>query len=149
MSDWFRGAGLGLFIHWDHASQQGLEISWPLAGGVFSLPESWAVGVDEYHASAATFDPVAWDARALARRARACGMRYAVLTTKHHSGYAMFACPHSDFGVMQSPCGRDLVAEYVDAVRAAAANAVEQGFLLPSDAETHIANAEASNVLVP
>ena len=38
---------------------------------------------------------------------------------------------------------------YVEAVRAAAANAVEQGYLLPSDAETHIANAEASNVLVP
>ena len=38
---------------------------------------------------------------------------------------------------------------YVDAVRAAAANAVEQGYLLPSDAETHIANAEASNVLRP
>ena len=118
MQDWFQEAGLGMFIHWDHASQQGLEISWPLAGGIFSLPDCGAVGVDEYHASAATFDPLAWDARALGRRARACGMRYGVLTSKHHSGYALFACEHSDFGVMQSPCGRDLVAEYVEAMRA-------------------------------
>ena len=29
---WFTGAGLGLFVHWDHASQQGVEISWPLVG---------------------------------------------------------------------------------------------------------------------
>ena len=39
--------------------------------------------------------------------------------------------------------------DYVEAVRAAAANAVEQGYLLPGDAETHVANAEASNVLSP
>ncbi len=36
--NWFTGAGLGLFVHWDHTSQQGIEISWPMVGGVFSLP---------------------------------------------------------------------------------------------------------------
>ena len=39
MNDWFQGAGLGMFVHWDHASQQGLEVSWPLVGGVFALPK--------------------------------------------------------------------------------------------------------------
>ena len=34
---WFTGAGLGMFIHYDHASQQGLEASWPLVGGVSGL----------------------------------------------------------------------------------------------------------------
>ena len=37
MEDWFETAGLGMFIHWDHASQQGLEISWPLVGGPWTV----------------------------------------------------------------------------------------------------------------
>src|SRR5206468_10481958 len=88
--NWFDGAGFGMFVHWDHASQQGLELSWPLVGGVFALPRGQSVPVERYHASAATFDPRGWDPEALARTARAAGMRYGVLTAKHHSGYAMF-----------------------------------------------------------
>jgi alpha-L-fucosidase len=117
-SGWFRGAGLGLFVHWDHASQQGLELSWPLVGGIPVLPKCQSVAVADYHASAATFDPTAWDPVALARRAKACGMTYAVFTTKHHNGYAMFDTAQSDFSVMHSPYGRDIVAGFVDAVRA-------------------------------
>jgi alpha-L-fucosidase len=117
-SEWFRGAGLGLFVHWDHASQQGLELSWPLVGGLPLLPKSQSVPVADYHASAATFDPVDWDPGALARRAKACGMTYAVFTTKHHSGYAMFDSAFSDFSVMHSPYGKDIVAGFVEAVRA-------------------------------
>jgi alpha-L-fucosidase len=115
---WFDEAGLGLFIHWDHASQQGLEVSWPLVGGVFALPVAGDVGVEQYHSSAATFDPASWDPAELASMARAAGCRYGVFTTKHHSGYAMFDTAWSDFGVMQSPCGRDLVRSYVEAFRA-------------------------------
>ena len=117
-SAWFRGAGLGLFVHWDHASQQGLELSWPLVGGIPVLPKCQSVPVAEYHASAATFDPTAWDPVALARRAKACGMTYAVFTTKHHNGYAMFDTKQSDFSVMHSPYGRDIVRGFVDAMRA-------------------------------
>src|SRR5438445_7467952 len=116
-SGWFRGAGLGMFVHWDHASQQGLELSWPLVGGIPVLPRCQSVAVDAYHASAATFDPAEWDPTAIARRARRCGMTYAVLTTKHHSGYAMFDTSLSDFSVMRSPYGRDIVGGFVDAVR--------------------------------
>jgi alpha-L-fucosidase len=73
--------------------------------------------VDEYHASAATFDPREWDARALARLARRCGMTYAVFTAKHHAGYAMFDTAYTHFGSMHSPCRRDFVADYVEAFR--------------------------------
>jgi hypothetical protein len=45
--EWFKGAGLGLFIHWDHTSEQGIEISWPMVGGVFSLPGGKVVTVDD------------------------------------------------------------------------------------------------------
>ena len=113
MNDWFQGAGLGMFVHWDHASQQGLEVSWPLVGGVFALPKCQSVSVEQYHSSAATFDPVDFDAADLAARAKRAGMTYAVFTTKHHSGYSMFATELSEFRSR-----RDLVGEFVHAMRA-------------------------------
>ncbi len=116
--DWFDQARFGMFIHWDHASQQGLEVSWPLVGGISVLPRCQSVSVERYHSSAATFDPQAWDPAALARLAREAGMGYVVLTAKHHSGYAMWHTGCSDFSVEHSPCGADIVTGFVDAVRA-------------------------------
>ena len=107
---WFDTARFGMFIHWSHSSQVGMDVSWPLVS---------TVPVDEYHATAATFDPQAWDARALAERAARLGMQYAVLTTKHHDGYSMFHTKLSDFGIEHSPFGRDIVREYADAMREA------------------------------
>jgi alpha-L-fucosidase len=111
---WFDTARFGMFIHWSHSSQSGIDVSWPL---VSSVP------VDEYHATAATFDPQAWDAAELARRAAKLGMQYAVLTTKHHDGYAMFHTKQpsgldAPYGIEHSPFGRDIVREYADAMRA-------------------------------
>jgi alpha-L-fucosidase len=119
MQTWFETAGLGLFIHWDHASQQGLEISWPLVGGGGILPHAQDVTPEQYHSSAATFDPVAWDPVALASLARSVGVQYAVLTTKHHSGFAMFDTALDDFSVVKaSHYGRDIVRSFADAMRA-------------------------------
>src|SRR5437016_2967960 len=87
---WFDTARLGMFVHWSHCSQRGREVSWPLVGGLFALPYCSDVAVDEYHATAATFDPQKWDARELARTAKRMGMQYAVITAKHHDGYAMY-----------------------------------------------------------
>jgi alpha-L-fucosidase len=115
---WFDDARFGMFVHWDHASQQGLEVSWPLVGGVFALPFCQSVTVEQYHSSASTFDPVAWDPVALARRASDAGMGYVVLTTKHHSGYAMWPTRCSDFSIANSPYGKDIVGGFVEAVRA-------------------------------
>jgi alpha-L-fucosidase len=118
--DWFNGAGLGLFIHWDHASQQGLEVSWPMVGRHIIPDEEGDeafVSVDQYQSSAATFNPTRWDPYALARLARASGFRYAVLTSRHHAGYSMFASKYSDFSSVTSPYGKDIVAGYVDAFR--------------------------------
>jgi alpha-L-fucosidase len=117
MSTWFDTARFGMFIHWGHSSQQGVELSWPMVGGNAALPHG-DLTVAEYQSSAATFDPINWDPAALARMARSLGMQYAVFTTKHHDGYAMFHTKTSDFGVEHSPYGRDLVREFVDAFRA-------------------------------
>lgn len=115
---WFQEAKFGLFIHWDHASQQGCEISWPLVGRSVSGRPAPTVG--EYHSSAATFDPSGWDPARLARLAREAGMRYAVFTAKHHSGWAAWPSSHAPFTIASSPYGRrggDLVREYTDAFR--------------------------------
>ena len=114
---WFDTARFGMFVHWGHSSQRGIELSWPLVGGAASLPDDTRIGVDEYHATAATFNPTKWDARELARRAKRLGMQYAVLTAKHHDGYSMYFTKHSDFSVEHSPLKRDVVREFFDALR--------------------------------
>jgi alpha-L-fucosidase len=72
--EWFKGAGLGLFIHWDHASEQGIEISWPMVGGVFSLPGGRVVTVDDYYSTEKSFNPTKWDPKEIARLAKEAGM---------------------------------------------------------------------------
>ena len=56
MANWFDQARLGLFIHWGHSSQRGCELSWPMVGGVFALPDQPDVSVEEYHSTAASFN---------------------------------------------------------------------------------------------
>jgi alpha-L-fucosidase len=117
---WFASAGFGLFVHWDHASRQGIEISWPLVGrSIVRGPEEDrdVVSVAQYHSSAVTFNPRRWDPVALAKLARACGARYVVFTTRHHAGYSMFHTKASDFSVEHSPYRADITRQLVDAVR--------------------------------
>ncbi len=116
-SNW-KEARFGIFVHWSHISQQGVEISWPLTGKVPMFPLAQDVPVEQYQSSAATFNPKKWDARALARKLRQAGAQYAVITAKHHDGYAMYDTQLSDFSIMRSPYGKDIVREFTDAVRA-------------------------------
>jgi alpha-L-fucosidase len=115
---WFETARFGLFIHWSHVSQLGLELSWPLVGGLPVLPHCQDVSVEEYHATARTFAPKPGSPRAWARFARRLGMQYAVLTAKHHDGFALFHTALSDFSVEHAPYGGDVVREFVEATRA-------------------------------
>jgi len=115
---WFDTARFGMFVHWGHSSQQGIELSWPLVGGHAALPNCTDVSVEQYHSSAATFDPQAYDPADWARRAKRLGMQYAVFTTKHHDGYAMYDTSVSDFSVMHSPYGKDIFRMFCDAMRA-------------------------------
>ena len=64
------------------------------------------------------FDPDLFDAREWARQAKAAGMKYAVMTTKHHEGFCMWDTQYTDYKCTNTPAGRDLVREYVDAFRA-------------------------------
>ena len=110
-------ARLGIFISWSHSSQQGVEVSWPLVGGTFTMPYCQSMTVEQYQSSAATFNPKNWDPVALAHLFKRAGAQYAVMLTKHHDGYAMYDTKLSDFSVMNSPVKKDLVRGYVDAMR--------------------------------
>ena len=119
MASWFDGARFGLFVHWGHVSQQGWELSWPLVGGLSALPACQDVPAAAYHESAATFCPRPNSPREWLAHAKRAGMRYAVLTTKHHDGFALFPSRAGDFSVAASRYRGDLVGEFVDATRAA------------------------------
>jgi alpha-L-fucosidase len=116
---WFAGARFGLFVHWGHGSRQGWELSWPLVGGAPNLHRCQDVPADAYHANARTFAPSPHAARDWLARAKRCGMQYAVLTTKHHDGFALWPSRASDFSIAVTPYDGDLVAEFVEATRAA------------------------------
>lgn len=115
---WFDDARFGMFVHWGIYSARGFEPSWPLVGGAVTFPYGQDVTVDDYFRDALGWAPPPDAPREWMRAAKAAGMTYAVLTTKHHDGFTLFPSEHNPFGVDQSAPGRDLVREFVDAARA-------------------------------
>ena len=76
------------------------------------------IPVKEYEALAQQFRPKPNPARAWARLAKRAGMKYMVMTTKHHEGFCLFNSKLTDYCAPKQAAGRDLVQEYVDAARA-------------------------------
>ncbi len=111
--DWFKDLGFGLFIHFSFDSQLGVVISHSMAGASDDY-------LDRYvHELPKTFNPKDFDANEIATLAKLAGMKYIVLTTKHHSGFCMWDTETTEFNIMNTPYGKDLVAEYVEATREA------------------------------
>ena len=106
-----------MFIHWGISSQHGWELSWPLVGGTAVLPAGQSVPTAEYHAAAPTFCPKPNAAREWAERAVAAGMRYAVLTARHHDGFALWPTEQSDHSIAMTDYRGDIVGEYTTAMR--------------------------------
>ena len=100
---------LGLFIHF------GL---YALAGRHEWVQNRERIHPDAYARYFEHFDPDLFDAADWARQCRRAGMRYAVLTTKHHEGFCLWDTAYSDYKITNTPFGRDLVAEFVEAFRA-------------------------------
>jgi alpha-L-fucosidase len=107
--EWWRDAKFGMFIHF----------------GLYSIlgREAWAMGdedipVREYEQLASQFRLLSNAPRNWARLARAAGMRYMVLTTKHHEGFCLFDTKLTDYCAPKYAAGRDVVREFVDAARA-------------------------------
>ncbi len=116
-AQWFPEAGLGLFMHWGIHSVPGIQPSWAMikdypAGGDarFHPPE-------KYYALAKQFNPQHYDPDQWMAAAAAAGFAYAVLTTKHHDGYALWPTHFGDMSTRQYMDGRDLLMPYVEACR--------------------------------
>lgn len=107
---WFHQARFGMFIHW----------------GLYSLTGrgEWTMFLerqkaDDYAKLAEKFKPARFDANEWARIAVEAGMKYVVLTTRHHDGFCLWDSKVSDFTSVKTAAKRDFVAEYVKACRKA------------------------------
>jgi alpha-L-fucosidase len=115
--DWWREARFGMFIHWGiYALPAG---QWK-GEAIPSLGE-WImrnarIPIEEYEQLAADFNPVRFDAEAWVGLAKRAGMKYIVITSKHHDGFAMFDSPCNPYNIVDAtPFGRDVMAELAEA----------------------------------
>ena len=105
----FEKMGFGMFIHWGLYSQIGAG-EWVQA--FRRIPFA------EYRKLADTFTASEFDADALASLAASAGMKYIVLTTRHHDGFSLYdTCGLNDFDALHTPAKRDLIAEFVEGCR--------------------------------
>ena len=105
---WWHQAKFGMFIHWGLYSVLGRH-EWAM--------ENEGIPVPEYEQLAKQFTPRPNAAREWAKLARRAGMKYMVMTTKHHEGFCLFNTKLTDYCAPKQACGRDLVKEFVDAAR--------------------------------
>jgi Alpha-L-fucosidase len=106
--EWYVKARFGMFIHW----------------GLYSIPArgEWVRSTERitdhgYNKYFTEFNPIEYDPRKWARTAKAAGMKYVVLTAKHHDGFCLFDSQYTDFKATNTKCHRDLIKEYVEAMR--------------------------------
>ena len=107
---WFVHDRFGMFIHW----------------GLYALParQEWVLSLEKIDPALYAekylprFDPTRYDPRQWARTARAAGMKYVVVTAKHHEGFCLWDSAYTDFKATNTPYGRDLLVPLVEAFRA-------------------------------
>lgn len=116
---WFNSARLGLFIHWGlYSATEGFYRCRETDGIVEWIQSREQIPCAEYEKFAKKLSADAFDAVTIASLAKYAGMKYAVLTAKHHEGFAMFDTAYDDYGIT-ARCGtnRDIVREFSDAMR--------------------------------
>ncbi len=92
----------GMFIHWGPVSLKGTEIGWS---------RGRQVPREEYDQLCTQFNPVAFDAREWVRIAQEAGMRYLVITSKHHDGFCIWHSALTDYDMTATPFQRDILKE--------------------------------------
>ncbi len=105
---WWNEARYGMFVHWGLYSFIGRN-EW--AQAIECIPKN------EYEKLAMKFRPKQKPAREWARLAKNAGMKYVVMTTKHHEGFCLWDTEQTNYNSVKTACDRDLVAEFVDACR--------------------------------
>lgn len=108
-TDWFVRDRFGMFIHF------GLYF---LAARHEWVQTNECMTEEEYFRYFERFNPDMYEPKKWAEKAKKAGMRYAVMTAKHHDGFCLFDSEYTDYKSTNTPCGRDLISEYVEAFRA-------------------------------
>jgi alpha-L-fucosidase len=143
-AQWFPQAGFGLFIHWGLSSvltehdPRVRDISWPMIVGAWKYKtitdtneqerilreHDWnfdgkppVITPNHYWAAAKDFNPQKYDPDKWIKAAKKAGFTYAVLTTRHHEGFALWPSKYGNFNTKNYMGGRDLVKPFVDACR--------------------------------
>jgi alpha-L-fucosidase len=99
---WWQDARFGMFVHWGPVALQGTEIGWS---------RGREVSEKDYDALAKQFNPTNFDADAWARIAKAAGMKYLVITSKHHDGFCLWPSKVTDYHIGNTPFKRDVLKE--------------------------------------
>jgi alpha-L-fucosidase len=105
---WWTDSRFGMFIHW----------------GIYALParHEWVknrerLTNEDYQKYFDNFNPDMYNPREWAKMAKNAGMKYAVITSKHHDGFCLFESKFTDYHAVNTPYGKDLIKEWVDAFR--------------------------------
>lgn len=117
MREWFRSAQFGMMVHWGLYSLPAgewkgrrMEHIGEWAQAYFRIPN------EEYHKLASVFNPILFDADEWVKLAVDAGMKYMVVTSKHHDGFAMYHSKVSKFNVVDAtPFKRDVIGELANA----------------------------------
>ena len=107
LEEW-KDARFGMFIHWGPVSLKGTEIGWS---------RGKEVPIAEYDVLYKQFNPVYFNADEWVSVAKAAGMKYIVLTTKHHDGFCLWNTRQTDYNIMNTPFKRDVVKELAEACK--------------------------------
>ncbi|MCK5369037.1 MAG: alpha-L-fucosidase, partial [Cyclobacteriaceae bacterium] len=99
---WWKEARYGMFIHWGPVSLKGTEIGWS---------RGREVPIEEYDQLYKNFNPKKFSAKSWVKIAKDAGMKYIVLTSKHHDGFCLWDTKTTDYNIMNTPFGRDVVKE--------------------------------------
>ncbi len=118
--EWFKKARFGLFIHWGlYAATEGYWNGKETPGIGEWIAAKEKIALSDYEKLAEKMTCEKFDAKSIAALAKRAGMKYCVFTSKHHEGFAMYDTSYDDYSIVKrSPCGRDIVKEVTEAMRA-------------------------------
>lgn len=135
-ASFFKQAGYGMMVHFGLYSMLGGEYRGKKSSAYAEWIGSYfAIPVKEYERLASGFDPLYFDADEWVRFAKECGMKYIVVTAKHHDGFALFRSKCDRYNIADAtPFGRDLIGELADAC---ARQGLRLGFYYSQDLDWH------------
>jgi alpha-L-fucosidase len=103
--EWFSDARFGMFVHFGLFST--------LCDGEWVM-NTQGISIADYRKLQGVFNPELFDAKALVAAAKSAGMRYITFTTRHHDGFSNWDTAQSDWNIMNTPYGRDIIKQFTD-----------------------------------